>query len=498
MFHAGDYFNGYSYRCFVKYILGEDDVAEGANVFCDNGYSLSICKPGGTALDHALRYNEHPIWNTPTLYVTGRVIPLIDVQALVQDMKVHENHMCLVVYYAEDGNYAVYITDATRQALVKSGYVYSSIADLLDNAPAEVLIVRKGFLNYFSHIEGVKKTPEKPRVCVCITSYNRIDPLIRQVFTFLAYMPAYAHLNVAVKGVTEEMFNILHKPLFQKFIDQGRLTMKVMPNKGQLWNHVDSWTLEDINKFDYFCKVDDDDFYAPEYVQDVIDIHSHFPFSLGGSLIRAKRHIFYSAGGNFFSDVYKQEIHTRGELANSFVLSREVVQQLINISKNIDYELDRTEWAIANEDNIMQALLHVHGFVDRGAYIKKIYGDDYLYCGYNRSQGSTSNRDPDKGVYMSHVHMLNTPPSKGNYGIGTESILKLQHRDWKCMGVIRNNSVCTDSAGACVTGIAKSQSDNHITIYWPKIDIEETFVKNKSGVYVHDPNYGTNKASKNH
>ena len=66
-------------------------------------------------------------------------------------------------------------------------------------------------------------------------------------------------------------------PHVQPFIDAGRVTLRLCPNRNQLTNFMDTVRGLDISSYDLFAKIDDDDFYDPDYFRHVADFHALLP-----------------------------------------------------------------------------------------------------------------------------------------------------------------------------------------------------------------------------
>lgn len=109
---------------------------------------------------------------------------------------------------------------------------------------------------------------QNPKLALLIASYNRPVDLLRQIYA-MVYTQTYknTHLFVAVKGVTESVFMELILPQVQPLIDSGKLTIGIAGNTNQMINLLDTVRNRDIDGYDLFLKIDDDDFYHPEYLQ---------------------------------------------------------------------------------------------------------------------------------------------------------------------------------------------------------------------------------------
>lgn len=115
------------------------------------------------------------------------------------------------------------------------------------------------------------------KVAVCITSYGRVYELGRQIYAMMDQSYKNLHVFVAAKGYTEAFFKEVILPPFQHFIDERRLTLRLFPNSNMLSNFVD--TIRDLNvdEYELFLKVDDDDLYHRDYVKTVVELLDSAP-----------------------------------------------------------------------------------------------------------------------------------------------------------------------------------------------------------------------------
>lgn len=132
---------------------------------------------------------------------------------------------------------------------------------------------------------------------LCLTSYKRIDLLQLQIYRMLHQSYQKFHLFVAVKGCSEYTFNHYLVPHFQSFIDDGKLTLRYFPNKNQFSNFMDCIRNLDISGFDFFCKIDDDDFYTHDYLETRNKFANRFPDKHLYLWRRHERHVRRSVKG---------------------------------------------------------------------------------------------------------------------------------------------------------------------------------------------------------
>lgn len=115
------------------------------------------------------------------------------------------------------------------------------------------------------------------KIAVCLSSFKRLHDAQRQILAFMHQSYPNFHLFVAVKGITEYVFRQILVPPCQSFINEGRLTLRLFPNKNPLSNLID--TVRNLNVADYelFAIIDDDAFYNPEYLTLINDFHTAAP-----------------------------------------------------------------------------------------------------------------------------------------------------------------------------------------------------------------------------
>lgn len=115
------------------------------------------------------------------------------------------------------------------------------------------------------------------KFAICCSSYKRFDNMQLQIYQMLHQKYDNFHVFVACKGISEYNFNKYIKPQYQKYIDEGKLTIRHFPNKNQFSNFFDTIRGLNIEGFDYFCKIDDDDLYSPNYIKTYNELANKFP-----------------------------------------------------------------------------------------------------------------------------------------------------------------------------------------------------------------------------
>lgn len=107
------------------------------------------------------------------------------------------------------------------------------------------------------------------RILVMMSSYKRPLLLSGQIIRFANQTYKNFDISVSVKGVEEDWVRKTFMQEWGELIDENRLFVRFDKNRDQLSNLLDTVRDIDINKYDYFCKMDDDDWYAPVYLEEV-------------------------------------------------------------------------------------------------------------------------------------------------------------------------------------------------------------------------------------
>lgn len=208
---------------------------------------------------------------------------------------------------------------------------------------------------------------ENPRVAILCCSYKRYEHLVRQLYWSLMQNYDNSKVFFAVKGLDEYQFNRHLLLEFKPYIDSGKLLLRLFPNKNQLSNMIDPIRGEDMDEFDLFVKIDDDDFYSLSYVSDCVALHQQYPV-------------------NCSSAIYDREIYTKTALdltvikrggsnivGNVSTFSRVVMKEFADCEKNIEklralsmkyYNHENTNFG-QNEDQVLDMLMKNYGLFER-------------------------------------------------------------------------------------------------------------------------------------
>lgn len=104
---------------------------------------------------------------------------------------------------------------------------------------------------------------------LCISSFKRPFFLSGQIWRLMNQSYQNFDISVSVKGVEEPWADKTFKKEWQPFVEKNRLFLRFDGNRAQMSNFLDTIRDIDLSQYDYFCKIDDDDWYAPDYLEDV-------------------------------------------------------------------------------------------------------------------------------------------------------------------------------------------------------------------------------------
>ena len=107
------------------------------------------------------------------------------------------------------------------------------------------------------------------RILVIISSYKRPLLLSGQIIRFANQTYKNFDISVSIKGAPEDYLRKTFMQEWEPLIKKHKLRVRFDKNKNQLSNLLDTVRDTNLENYDYFCKVDDDDWYAPTYLEEV-------------------------------------------------------------------------------------------------------------------------------------------------------------------------------------------------------------------------------------
>lgn len=327
----------------------------------------------------------------------------------------------------------------------------------------------------------------KRKMALCLASYKRPVDLQRQIYAMMqqSYDADSYHLFVAVKGVSEFLLHSFIIPQFQQYIDVGRLTIRHFPNSNQLTNLLDCTRGMDTSDYELFLKIDDDDFYSPDYLRLINEFYTIIPqhhscfFSdmtwmlhQYGGLCTPTRQMFYVCGP-------------------SLVMSRAVMELVRRSEREPEIIREAMAWGGGQahsciaymEDNFIHRLMRIHGcsniapfLADRGIRNFILYQD----CNPSVMRGGLV--APDMAAHRD-VAKSDAP---------SEDVFFLQHPQWsdsiRLFGRMASRLSNGDRASLL------SQSAAVLTLKWEGGGVE-SFRRQADGSYVYDASICTSQPS---
>lgn len=112
-----------------------------------------------------------------------------------------------------------------------------------------------------------------------MSSFRRPMECIYQIYKFMNMNYDNYKMSVIVRGVNEDIYNNQILNSVQKFINDNRLIIRRDKNKNCLTNIIETFDVEE--KFDYYAKIDDDDWYSLDYLNEINVAINKYPFCSG-------------------------------------------------------------------------------------------------------------------------------------------------------------------------------------------------------------------------
>lgn len=241
-----------------------------------------------------------------------------------------------------------------------------------------LLIITGYVLSYGAHKAYQWATFKNYRILVGISSYKRPLLLSGQIIRFGNQTYKNYDISVSVKGAPKEWVERMFMQEWKPLMKQGRLFVRFDKNKDQLANLLDTVRDIDLSKYDYFCKVDDDDWYTPDYLESV----NHW--------LNEEDNIAFSASLKVVTlDDGKKSVvmgpYRGGLYGPTMCFSREVMEMVLKLEKNptilepyISAELVSI-YKHTQEDALLDRIAHHLGKAQMRDYgpPKIVYGRQY-------------------------------------------------------------------------------------------------------------------------
>lgn len=383
------------------------------------------------------------------------------------------------VYY---GTHALYIPLNKRKKIAKLFTDYRlpiDVAIQMANYNGDINVIT---CDKNAFVQGVNSCRRDIKLAVMMTSYKRLDHLQRQIYSMMDQSYKDFHLFVSVKGVSDFIYNTMVKNNFQHFIDEGRLTINLSPNRNQLSNRLDTIRDCDIDQYDQFLTVDDDDFYSRTYIQSIIDYHGMYSQPVNS----------YNDSPDAFLNKLNQydvldKVTARVRLGYGFqpVMTREIIDLLflyeqdptavINLlGHHTRHKLSRSY--CINEDYLIFSIMQYVG-----VYKRNLFSQTYD----NTTMNIINIANPSVvrgGGYISseyYLKKIGTNPKLNNID---QYVVSVYHRHWNNDSIVIKGSEAM-RANNLEKAEVKKFENGQLTIFWPSWNTTETFIKNKEGLY---------------
>lgn len=219
---------------------------------------------------------------------------------------------------------------------------------------------------------------KKYKYLMCVSSFKRPIFLSGQLWRLMNQSYQNFDISVSVKGVDKHWADKTFMKEWMPLMKQKLILLRFDKNRGQMSNFLDTVRDVDLNKYDYFCKIDDDDWYAPGYLE---NINTYLNREEGIT-------ITLSLNSYILNESIEKNIFfvNNTELSGpTMCFSRKVIQLALEVEKNPSllgsYVPDRSNpiYLLDREDSILHRLsvfLGKEQFRNEG-YPLVMYGQQY-------------------------------------------------------------------------------------------------------------------------
>lgn len=316
------------------------------------------------------------------------------------------------------------------------------------------------------------------KIAVCLPAYKRFSDLQRQIYCMMSQSYANMHLFVAIKGMTEYVFHKILLKQFANFIKEGRLTLRLFPNKNQLSNIIDATRGLDVSEYDLFAKIDDDDFYSPDYIRTINDFHNTIP----------------SGYSSFFEDTHWVRYENEGftclgqayysAFGANLVLSRKAMEVVIECDSHPDNIAELVPEAGHNgygftEDNLIRMIMQQTGCKNRAEFIHEKAIEYHMI--YERGNTSVMRGGIISGQFAAANSSITQDPEC------YEHVIELKHPQW-------GDLLCLQGAKGHRVGLPQETAiillftEKELILKWTHWG-QERFLKSEESVYVRDDSF---------
>lgn len=180
-----------------------------------------------------------------------------------------------------DGTYSMFVAANSRQKVAELFRVTRMPVDTaLEYASVKgKLKVRTLTINAFVRAGGPKIAHKGYRYCVQLSSYNRPMQLLSQIMSLkeqLRYVKdrSRVFVHIALRGCDKLTYEVI-RDRAETELGAYNYRVSAFPNRSQVLNFVEA-----PDGYDFYLKMDDDDFYDPLYLSTTMDYHDKLPSDL--------------------------------------------------------------------------------------------------------------------------------------------------------------------------------------------------------------------------
>lgn len=173
-------------------------------------------------------------------------------------------------------------------------------------------------------------TPRENRFLLCITSHKRPTFLSGQVLRLMQQTYPHFDISLSIKGVPSTFVRENLQAEWQDFISAGRVRLRLDKNRDQFSNFLDTVRYVDLSRYDWFCRLDDDDWYSADYLTHVNEALKKEP-----KVVMTHTPHAFIMGENIRTITYLyNEDEERPETASTMCFSRAVIKKALRLEDN--------------------------------------------------------------------------------------------------------------------------------------------------------------------
>ncbi len=138
------------------------------------------------------------------------------------------------------------------------------------NKENNVVIIEKQDDETYQTIPFQQKNSQKQhRFLLLLSSYKRPIYLVNNVHKLLKQNYKNFNISISLKGINERVVNQFILADIQPYIQEKKVIFQQHTNSHQFKNLLNTFRNIDLSAYDYLCKIDDDDWYSPDYLKTI-------------------------------------------------------------------------------------------------------------------------------------------------------------------------------------------------------------------------------------